>query len=176
MRNLWERLQSAKRRESGIGRPYTSYDDMMVWAREQQAEVEVETCSAGAQHIEPSPEGGGSGRDDGIARPGHGWPNQSPSEDRATGHDDEIVGRYEETLEEGESAAAAAAPTMTPGASSREGNRGKRYSTRARAGDTAITTAPAREWGLRARRWDRASKPEKAKQVSVRGSSNRTRQ
>ena len=91
MRNLWERLQSAKRRESGIGRPYTSYDDMMVWAREQQAEVEVETCSAGAQHIEPSPEGGGSGRDDGIARPGHGWPNQSPSEDRATGHDEEIV-------------------------------------------------------------------------------------
>ena len=30
---LWERLQSAKRRAGGIGEPYRSYDDMMVWAR-----------------------------------------------------------------------------------------------------------------------------------------------
>ena len=93
MRDLWERLQSAKRRAGGIGHPYKSYDEMMVWAREQQAEVEVETCSAGAQHTHPPPEGGDSGRDDGIARLGHGRPNQSPSEDRATGHDDDIMGR-----------------------------------------------------------------------------------
>ena len=33
MRLLWERLQSAKRRAGGIGEPYRSYDDMMVWAR-----------------------------------------------------------------------------------------------------------------------------------------------
>ena len=66
---------------------------MMVWAREQQAEVEVETCRAGAQHVQPPPEGRGYGRHDGIARPGHGRPNQSPSKDRATVHDDEIEGR-----------------------------------------------------------------------------------
>ena len=150
MRDLWERLQSAKRRAGGIGHPYKSYDEMMVWAREQQAEVEVETCSAGAQHIEPSPEGGGSGRDDGIARPGHGWPNQSPSEDRATGHDDEIVGRYEETFEEGESAAAAAAPTMAPGASSREGIRlvrGASDTPRAQEQETLQQVQPPPEGG-----------------------------
>ena len=135
MRNFWERLQSAKRRAGRIGHPYNSYDEMMVWAREQQAEVEVETCSSGAQRRQPPPEGWDSGRDDGIARPGHGRPNQSRSEDRATGHDDEIVGRHEETLEERESAEAAAAPTMAPGTSSREGNRlvrgGEPYPTRA---------------------------------------------
>ena len=31
---------------------------MKVWAREQQAEVKVEICSARAQHIQPAPEGG----------------------------------------------------------------------------------------------------------------------
>ena len=133
----------------------------MVWAREQQAEVEVETCSSGAQRRQPPPEGGDSGRDDGIARPGHGRPNQSRSEDRATGHDDEIVGRHEETLEERESAEAAAAPTMAPGTSSREGNRlvpGEgRYPTRARAGNTATTTAPPK--GGRSGRNDGIARP-----------------
>ena len=87
------------------------------------AEVEVEASSAGAQHIQPPPEGGDSGRDDGIARPGYGRPNQYPSEDRATRHDDEIVGRCEETLEERESTAETTAPTMAPGAPSREDNK-----------------------------------------------------
>ena len=67
------------------------------------------------QLLKPPIEGGGSRRHDGIARQGHGRPNHSPSEDQATGHDDEIVGQYEETLEERESTAAAAALTMAWG-------------------------------------------------------------
>ena len=123
MRHLWEQLQCAKRRAGGIGHPFQSDDEMMHWAREQQAEVEIEAYNAGAQHIQPPPEGGDSGRDDGIARPGYGRPNQYPSEDRATRHDDEIVGRCEETLEERESTAETTAPTMAPGAPSREDNK-----------------------------------------------------
>lgn len=33
MQHLRERLQSAKRRAGGIGGPYRSYDDMMLWMR-----------------------------------------------------------------------------------------------------------------------------------------------
>ena len=45
------------------------------------------------QLLKPPIEGGGSRRHDGIARQGHGRPNHSPSEDRATGYDEDIVGR-----------------------------------------------------------------------------------
>ena len=52
---------------------------------------------------------------------------KSRSEDRATGHDNEVVLGYQKTSEEAigasESAVAAAAPTMVPGAPSREENR-----------------------------------------------------
>ena len=65
-------------------------------------------------------------RDDGIAPPGHGRPNHSPSEDRATGHSNEIVLRHpnisEEALGASELDAAAAAPTMATGGASREVN------------------------------------------------------
>ena len=90
-------------------------------------EVEVEANSAGAQHLQPPPEGGGSGRDDGIARPGQRRLNKSRSEDRATGHDNEVVLGHQKTSEEAlgasESATAAATPTMAPGAPSREESR-----------------------------------------------------
>ena len=46
-------MQSAKRNAGGIGRPYKSYDEMIVWAREQQVEVEVETRGAGPQQYTP---------------------------------------------------------------------------------------------------------------------------
>ena len=109
----------------------------------------------------PPPKGGNLGRDDAIARPGNARPNQYLSEDRATGQDDEIVDLREKTLEEGKSAAEAAAPTMAPTASSREGNRlvpGEgRYPTRARAGNTATTTAPPK--GGRSGRNDGIARP-----------------
>ena len=89
-------------------------------------EAEVEANSAGAQYLQPPPEGWDSGRDDGIARPSQGRLNISRSEDRATGHDNEVVLGHRqtsvETLRTGESAAAAAAPTMAPGAIFREEN------------------------------------------------------
>ena len=55
------------------------------------AEVEVEASSAEAHHIPPPPEGVDSERGDGVVRPRQGWLNKSRSEDRATGHDNEVV-------------------------------------------------------------------------------------
>ena len=60
-----------------------------------------------------APEGGGSGRNDGIARPSQGSLNKSRSEDRATGHDNEVVVGHQKTSEEalGASESATAAAT-----------------------------------------------------------------
>ena len=76
---------------------------------------------------QPPPEGGDSGRDDGVASPSQGRLNKPRSEDRETGYDIEVLLGHQTTSEEAlgasGSAAVAAAPTMAPGASSREGNR-----------------------------------------------------
>ena len=55
------------------------------------ADVEVGASSAGPKHIQPPPVGWDCGRDDRIVRPSQGWLNKSRSEDRATGHDNEVV-------------------------------------------------------------------------------------
>ena len=64
------------------------------------AEVDVEANSAGAQYKQPPPEGGDSGRDDGIARPSQRRQNKSRSDDRATGHDNEVVLGHQKNSEE----------------------------------------------------------------------------
>ena len=52
---------------------------------------EGEVKSAGAQNSQPQPEGGGPGRDDGVARRVQGGQNQFTPGGRATGYEDELA-------------------------------------------------------------------------------------